>query len=223
MRFRDPADAAGRLARALERWRGAHPLIEAIPRGAVPMGRIIAERLEGDLDIVLTRKLRAPGNPELAIGAVDETGWVYVAEYAAAAGASEDYLREEVNAQLRTIRERRARYTPTRSPLDPRGRVVIVVDDGLATGATMLAALHALRTRQPARLVCAVPVASPEAVAKVREHADEVVVLQTPDVFHAVGQFYERFPQVDDEEVIGSLESTSGTDLASAARTARSP
>jgi putative phosphoribosyl transferase len=204
-RFQDRTDAAEQLANALKRWRGANPLIEAIPRGAVPMGKIIADALDGDLDVVLTRKLHAPGAPELAIGAVDETGWVYVADHARATGADDAYIRGQVADQLETIRRRRRQYTPDRPPRDPRGRVVIVVDDGLATGATMIAALHSMRAQRPLQLVCAVPVASPEAVDKVRAYADEVVVLRTPAYFSAVGQFYAQFPQVEDAEVIALL------------------
>ncbi|MDE2358567.1 MAG: phosphoribosyltransferase [Betaproteobacteria bacterium] len=205
MYFRDRIDAAGQPADALIKWRGHRPLVAAIPRGAVPMGRVIAQRLDGDLDVVLTRKLHAPGNPEFAIGAVDETGWVYVADHAEQAGASSAYLQAQTVAELATIRRRRALYTPNRPPIDPAGRIVIVVDDGLATGATMIAALHALRERKPARLICAVPVASRDAVEEVGRHADEVVALQTPEVFLAVGQFYLTFRQVDDSEVIEVL------------------
>lgn len=205
--FQDRSEAAELLARALMKWRGNHALVVAIPRGAVPMGRIIAERLEGDLDVVLTRKLGAPGNPEFAIGAVDETGWTYLADYAESAGATSDYVAREVAAQMETMRRRRAQYTPARAPLDPAGRVVIAVDDGLATGATMLAALHALRAKQPQRLICAVPVASHEALEKVRAQADEVVCLETPAFFYAVGQFYREFGQVSDEEVVSLLRS----------------
>ena len=205
MMFRDREDAAERLATALAQWRGRNPLVAAIPRGAVPMGRIIAARLDGDLDVVLTRKIHAPGNPEFAIGAVDETGWCYLADYAGTVGGTAAYVREQIEAELATIRRRRAQYTPDRPPLDPAGRIVIAVDDGLATGATMIAALHALRAGRPARLVCAVPVASQEAVEKVRACADEVVVLSTPLMFYAVGQFYRSFEQVGDDEVIELL------------------
>jgi putative phosphoribosyl transferase len=205
MAFEDRIDAAKQLVRALEKYRGRNPLVLAIPRGAVPMGRLIAKELEGELDVVLVRKLGAPGNPEFAVGAVDESGWEYVADYAAEVGASPTYLAEETATQLATMRSRRALYTPARAPIDPAGRIVIVIDDGLATGATMIAALHSVRARHPARLVCAVPVAAPESLEKVRPLADEVVCLDAPFFFHAVGQFYRTFGQVEDREVVAAL------------------
>lgn len=210
MIFRDRADAAERLASALSAYRDASPLILAIPRGAVPMGRLLAQRLRGDLDVVLVRKLAAPGAPEFAVGAIDETGWTYVAPHAAEVGATPEYLQRERAAQLALLRERRARYTPARPPLDPAGRVAIVVDDGLATGATMIAALHSVRARDPARLVCAVPVGAPDSVLRVQSSADEVVCLATPTSFHAVGAHYLRFDQVSDDEVVAILREVAG-------------
>lgn len=201
--FRDRAAAARRLADALAAYEGKNPLILAVPRGAVPMARVVADRLGGEFDVVLVRKLRAPGQPEFAIGSVDESGWTYLGPYAEAAG--EEYVEEEKRRQLETIRRRRAQYTPLRAPIDPAGRIVIVLDDGLATGSTMMAALHGLRGRHPARLVCAVPVAPPDTVEKIRAYADEVVCLLTPHGFRAVGQYYQHFDQVSDDEVIAVL------------------
>lgn len=203
--FADRIDAAQRLAKALAPYRGHNPLVLAIPRGAVPMGRIIAAALGGELDVVLVRKLRAPFSPEFAVGAIDESGWIYVAPHALAAGADEAYLARERETQLALLRRRRALYTPARAPIDPAARLAIVIDDGLATGATMIAALHAVRAKQPSRLVCAVPVAAPQSLDAVAPYADEVVYLQAPAEFHAVGQFYRSFPQVDDETVIAAL------------------
>jgi putative phosphoribosyl transferase len=205
MPFYDRAEAARLLGEALSVWRGRNPLVLAVPRGAVPMGKIVAERLDGELDVVLTRKLRAPGNPEFAIGAVDESGWANVENRAWSTGATDDYMKREVAEQMATMRRRRAQYTGVAPAIDPRGRIVIVVDDGLATGSTMIAALHALRARQPARLICAVPVAPPETVRKVARYCDEIVCLEQPEPFYAVGEFYRHFPQVEDDEVIDAL------------------
>lgn len=204
--FANRLEAAEHLAEALQHYRNLHPLILAIPRGAVPMGAVLARRLRGDLDVVMVRKLGAPGAPEFAVGAVDEMGWTYVAPHAEAAGATHGYLEEEKRRQLHEMRRRRALYTPGRPPVEAAGRTVIVVDDGLATGATMIAALHAVRERKPARLVCAVPVASPDSLQDVRPYADEIVCLQAPVGFRAVGQFYRSFPQVEDDEVVALLD-----------------
>ena len=211
MRFRDRTDAAERLATALAPWRDRHPLVLAIPRGAVPMGRLIAERLQGDFDVVLVRKLRAPFSPEFAVGAIDETGWTYVAPHARSAGADDAWIAREAAEQTRTLRARRAAYTPHRPPIDPAGRVVIVVDDGLATGATMIAALHSVRARNPQRLICAVPVGAPESLEAVSAFADEVVCLYAPAFFDAVGRFYAHFDQVEDDEVIRWLSASDAT------------
>lgn len=203
--FADRDQAALLLARALDRRGVARPLVLAIPRGAVPMGRLIADALDGELDVVLVRKLGAPFHAEFAVGAIDESGWTYVSEHAELAGADHAYLRQEAARQLELIRQRRRRYTSGRGAVPAAGRTVVVVDDGLATGSTMIAALHSARARRPGRLVCAVPVAAPDSLERVRALADEVVCLAAPAAFQAVGQFYERFPQVDDAEVIAAL------------------
>jgi putative phosphoribosyl transferase len=205
MPFRNRNEAADKLAAQLAEYKGQKPLILAIPRGAVPMAKRIADALEGEVDVVLVRKLGAPDNPEFAIGSVDESGWAYVADYAASTGATAEYIEEEKARQMETMRKRREQYTPIRPPIDPAGRIVIVIDDGLATGATMISALHALKAKQPKKLICAVPVAPPDTVDKVQGYCDEVVCLEMPYHFYAVGQFYGEFPQVDDEEVIAIL------------------
>ncbi len=211
MRFRNRADAAAQLAAASQTWRGAHPLVLAIPRGAVPMARIVADALQGELDVVLTRKIGAPGHAEFAIGAVGESGWSIIDESARDVGASQVYIDREIASQRALMARRRQQYTPHRAPIDPAGRTVIVVDDGLATGATMVAALHDIRERQPATLICAVPVASQSAFVRVSAYADKVVCLMTPSEFYAVGQFYDAFPQVSDEEVIALLAPPDGS------------
>jgi predicted phosphoribosyltransferase len=205
MMFESRVDAARRLAKALAGYKGRNPLVLAIPRGAVEMGRVLADELGGELDVVLVRKLRSPYSAEFAVGSIDETGWAYVADHARSAGADERYLQGEQRTQLETLRRRRAEYTPARPPIDPKGRIVIVVDDGLATGATMIAALHAARAKGPERLVCAVPVAAPDSLELVRPYADEVVCLEAPPEFYAVGQFYREFGQVEDERVVELL------------------
>lgn len=210
MIFQDRQQAAKMLTERLQDYKGRHPLILAIPRGAVPMAKIIADALDGEFDVVLVRKLRAPDYAELAIGSVDESGWTYIADHAESTGADSEYIEAERQRQMATIRQRRAQYTPIRPPIDPAGRIVIVIDDGLATGATMISALHGLRSRKPARLVCAIPVAPPETLRKIHALADEVVCLDAPYNFRAVGQFYAEFPQVEDEEVIALLQKQHG-------------
>jgi predicted phosphoribosyltransferase len=171
------------------------------------MAKIIADAREGELDVVLVHKLGAPGHAEFAIGTVDETGQVYLSPSVGGLGISEAYVAAETAARLETLRTRRALYTPIRPPISPAGRLVIVVDNGIATGASMIAALRAVRAKQPARLIAAV--APPQALTRMAQEADEVVCLEAPEDFYAVGQWFEDFSQVTDAEVVALLQQAS--------------
>jgi predicted phosphoribosyltransferase len=169
------------------------------------MAQIIANALDGELDVVLVHKLGAPEQPEFAIGSVDEADHLSLSDEVGALGVTEEYIAQEKAAQLDTLRKRRAMYTPIRPPIDPAGRVVIVVDNGVATGASMIAALRAVRAQQPAKLIAAAAVASPSAARQIAAEADEMICLEVPADFYAVGQFYEDFSQVSDAEVVAIL------------------
>lgn len=205
MQFQDRLDAGRRLAQALAPYQGQHPLVLAIPRGAVPMARVVAEALHGELDVVLVRKIGAPDWAEFAVAAVDESGWLYRNPDVPDSPGLRAHIARQQAVELERIRQRRAQYTPGRGPVQVQGRTVIVVDDGLATGATMIAALHGLRPQGPARLVCAVPVAPPEVLERVRALADAVVCLHVAPQFHAVGEFYADFGPVEDAQAIAAL------------------
>lgn len=206
--FLDRHDAGSRLAGALERFKEEKPVILALPRGGVPVACEVARALEADLDLLLVRKIGAPGHQELAIGAVVDgknPQLVLNREIIALAAPPPGYIEAEEKRQLAEIERRRRLYRGSEPPIDLKGRTVIVVDDGIATGASMITALHAVRARKPARLVCAVPVAAPESLEQVGPYADEMVCLEAPADFQAVGQFYRNFPQVDDDAVVEML------------------
>jgi predicted phosphoribosyltransferase len=203
MRFKNREEAAGLLADRLAAYRGQHPLVLGVPRGAVPMARIIADALDGDLDVVLVRKLRAPGRPELAIGAMDDRGTVLKGRHFEM--ATEEYLREEVRTQLGILRMRREQYTRARAAVDPAGRTAIIVDDGIANGSPTLSAIRAVRAQKPGKIVVATAVAPPSSLAHIQNQADEVVSLHAPEDFYAVGQFFEDFSEVTDDMVVAAL------------------
>ena len=205
--FANREEAARQLAERLQSYKGTNPLVLAIPRGGVPMGKIVADALGGELEVVLVHKLGAPGNPELAIGAVSEQGEVFTHDTARAVGASRDYIQREAEKQLKTLKERREKYTPDRGLISAEGRTVIVVDDGVATGSTMEAALRTVQEAGPSRLIVAIGVAPPDTVKTLQDEVDEVVCLETPRQFVAVGQAFAEFGQVTDRDVIAALRS----------------
>jgi predicted phosphoribosyltransferase len=204
MRFKNRQNAAHLLVDRLSPYyKNKNPLVLGVPRGAVPMAKIIADALGGELDVVLVRKLGHPDQPELAIGAIDETGHACLAEWAD--DIDPQFIEAEKQRQLAVLLERRARYTPLRAPIDPYGRIVIVVDDGIATGSTMTAALRAVRAKKPKKLIGAVAVASPDAAHALLHECDAMVCLKVSADFFAVGQFFEDFTQVSDQDVIEVL------------------
>ncbi len=204
MLFADRRDAGRRLAAALAHLRDRRPIVIAVPRGGVVVGHEVATHLGAPLDVIVPRKLRAPFNPELAIGAVAEGGAVFIDE-GIARGVGAAYVEQEIAVQRAEIVRRVQVYRGDRALPPVDGRVAIVVDDGIATGATMIAALRAVRASAPERLVAAVPVAPAEGIARLAREADEIVCLAAPAVFHAVGQFFENFTQVEDRQVTALL------------------
>jgi predicted phosphoribosyltransferase len=205
MVFKNREEAARLLAERLSQYRSQRPLVLGVPRGAVPMARIIADALDGEVDVVLVHKLRAPDQPELAIGAIDEMGQIHLTDFAQHLRLSDTYIETESRAQLVELNRRRKLYTGVHPPIDPAGRIVIIVDDGIATGSSMLAAIRCIRARKPARLIVATAVAPAESVRRLQREADEMVCLDTPEDFYAVGAFFRDFAQVSDEEAVAAL------------------
>jgi len=210
MIFLDRRDAGRRLAAELGPLAQQRPVIVALPRGGVPVGFEIARSLHAPLEILAVRKLGAPGNPELGVGAVAEDGTgVLDPRSAGTHGMTQAALDATLERESRELRRRVERYRGGRPPMVVRGRVVIVVDDGLATGLTGLAAVGALRERGARLIVVAVPVASGEAVSMLAEAADRIVCLEVPSPLFGVGRWYRDFTPVSDEQVLALLAASS--------------
>jgi predicted phosphoribosyltransferase len=200
--FRDRLDAGRQLAERLEGYRLVSPAVFAIPRGGVPIAAVIAEHLGADLDVVATRKLGAPLYPELAIGAVTADGEMFLnVPLLRQLRVDRPHLEQVARKESAEAQRQEAQFRSGRPGVDPRDHTVLLVDDGLATGATMRAAVRSLRKRGPRRIIVAVPVGSRQAPAELHDEADEVICLATPEPFHAVGMYYDLFDQVDDATV----------------------
>lgn len=205
--FRDRIDAARVVAERLARYKGQGPVVLGIPRGGVVVAAEIARRLEGSLDIVVARKLGAPGSPELAVGAVTADGGRFLNEdIIRMLGVSQEYLASVTAVQMAEAKRREEWLRNLRPAVPLAGKVVIIVDDGLATGATMQAAVRSVRKHNPAKLIVAAPVGSRDACAGLSREADEVVCPYQPEPFGAVGFFYQHFDPVDDKEVQALLD-----------------
>jgi putative phosphoribosyl transferase len=210
MLFTDRADAGRRLARELQAFADQGPVVLALVRGGVPIGFEIARALRAPLDVLLVRKIGVPGQPELAAGAIVDGGElerIIDEEMVAALSISKRYIEGEIARQAKEIERRRDIYLRNQTPIGIEGCTAIVVDDGIATGASMLAALRAVRRRRPKRLVLAIPVAPADSVEMLRPEVDEVVCLAMPELFGAISLFYDDFHQVEDDEVVSLLES----------------
>lgn len=204
--FRDRVDAGRRLAQKLLPLKEEHPLVLGIPRGGVPVASEVAHALDAELDVIVARKLGAPMQPELAIGAVTSDGGLYLdPALVREIGVSAAYLERVRTDEIAEARRRELLFRGGEPPLPIAGRTVILVDDGLATGATMRAAARSVRAARPAKLVIAVPVGATETCKALEGEADEVVCLAQPWPFHAVGLHYADFGQTTDEEVVQLL------------------
>jgi putative phosphoribosyl transferase len=203
--FTDREDAGRQLAATLADLAGRDVVVLGIPRGGVEVAAVVAQALGAPVDVVIPRKVGAPGNPELGIGAVAEDVEVLDERLIRLLGVGQDYLQQEIQAQQEEIRRRSAAYRGNRPPVSLQGRVAVVIDDGVATGGTAVAAVRWARTRGASSVILAVPVAPADAVVRLRREADEVRVLDTPEPFYAVGQWYEEFPQVSDQRVVELL------------------
>jgi putative phosphoribosyl transferase len=202
MRFQDRSEAGKRLASALEKYRDSDALVLALPRGGVVIGFEVSSALALPMDVAITRKIGAPGNPEYALGAISESGDVQLNETELTYfRIPASYIQEEIDRQRREIERRRQMYRGGAEALPLGGRQVIIVDDGIATGFTIFATVRAAQKQSPEKIIVAVPVAPPSTVRALEREVDEVVALDTPEPFMAVGAWYENFDQVSDDEV----------------------
>ena len=199
--FKDRADAAKRLAKKLEWLKKENPVILAIPRGGVVTGDVIASELGVNLDIVVSRKIGAPHNPELAIGAVTHDGSYFPnVDITTMLNVPQKYIDSEISAQIKEIERRLMKFRGTKE-YHLEGRTVVLVDDGIATGATMFVAIQWVKKQNPKQLIVAIPVGPKDTIDRLNETVDKVVILQAPVYFNAVGEFYREFDQVDDYQV----------------------
>ena len=207
--FQDRADAGRRLAQAVQALELTDPLVLALPRGGVPLAALIARALKAPLDLLLVRKIGAPGSPEFAVAAVADGPEPLIEidqETMALGGASMEYIQSQVPRHLEEIKRRRRVYLKDRAPLPVQGKTVILVDDGIATGTTARAAIRIARRRGAARIVLAVPVAQADEAVRLRAQVDQLVCLSTPASLGAVGLHYRDFEQVSDDEVIAIMD-----------------
>lgn len=214
MPFLDRRDAGGKLAKALQAYAGLPLVVFALPRGGLPVALEVAKALHAPLELALVRKIGLPFYPELAMGAVIDGATPAIVrneEVIACHGISESDFQVSCQRELREIQRRRHLYLGDRLDRDIKGKIVLIIDDGLATGATMRAAIKGLRLRHPAKIVVAVPVASIDVLPVLRREADELICLETPVDFQAVGLHYRDFPQLSDEDVLDALAEADGT------------
>ncbi len=206
--FLDRKEAGKKLAEKLKAFKGKDVIILAIPRGGVIVAAEVARTLNAPLDLVIPRKIGAPGNEELAIGAVvKENDYVLNEELIKSLQVTKEYLEDKIKKELLEIDRRRKIYLGEKSFPNLTGKEIIVVDDGIATGYTMLATIRAIRKHDPYSLNVAVPVAPMDSVSKIKLEADQVIILELPRIFYAVGQFYSEFSQTSDQEVISAINS----------------
>ena len=208
MYFKDRTDAGKQLAEALIAYRSQPVVVYALPRGGIVLGVQVARYLESALDLIVVRKIGHPGQPEFAVGAVAEDGYV-VANPEELAGLDKQWFESAVAGEVKEAGRRRKLFLQDRAPVEARDRIAIIVDDGLATGLTMEAAIHEIRTRAPRKVVVAVPVAAGTTADRIRREVDDLVVLRIPSWLGAIGAFYESFDQVTDDEAVALLRSVS--------------